>query len=340
MRMNHLVTVLMPVYNGEKYLKESIESILNQTFRDFEFIIIDDGSADKSAEIIKSFNDTRIRLERNETNLGLIKTLNKGLGLSKGKYIARMDCDDISLSKRLSVQINFMEKHPEIGVCGSWVKIIGLKQKFVNRYPQKHEEARAYLLFNTPFAHPSVIIRKELVDKYNLKYDEGYKHAEDYELWSRAVEHTKISNIPKVLLHYRMHDKSVSKNNSLTQAENSNKVRIKLLKKLGINPTPAELDIHRRFIRPDYLNSKDFIDQLEDWFGKLLSANEKMMIYEQESLAKIISSRWLNTCNTNASLGFWVFKKFRQSPLRKTGFDDFGKTIKFLIKCLLRKKAS
>src|SRR3989344_7437597 len=336
--MNPLVTVLMPVYNGKKYLREAIKSILNQTFRDFEFLIINDGSTDKSAEIIKSFNDARIRLERNETNLGLIKTLNKGLGLAKGKYIARMDCDDISLPKRLSIQVNFMEKHPEIDVCGSWVKVMGLKQEFVNKYPQNHEEARAYLLFNTPFAHPSVIIRKEVMEKHKLKYDENYKHAEDYELWSRIINYAKVSNIPKVLLHYRMHDESVSKKNSSAQAENSNRVRIRLLKEMGINPAPTELDLHRRFIRPDYLNPKDFIDQLETWLGKLLSANEEMWIYKQESLAKIISSRWLNVCSSNTSLGFWIIKKFWQSPLKKTGFDDFGKTIKFLIKCVTDRK--
>jgi len=336
--MSPLVTVLMPVYNGEKYLKEAIESILNQTFIDFEFLIIDDGSTDKSAEIIKSFNDARIRLERNETNLGLIKTLNKGLTLSRGKYIARMDCDDISLPKRLSIQVNFMEKHPEIGVCGSWVKVMGLKQEFVNRYPQKHEEARAYLLFNTPFAHPSVIIRKEVMEKHELEYDENYKYAEDYELWSRIIKHTKLSNIPKVLLHYRMHPESVSKKNSSEQTENSDKVRLGLIKNLGLAPTPVELDLHRRFIRPDYLNPKDFIDQLETWLGKLLSANEEMRIYEQESLAKIVSNRWLNACNANTSLGFWIIKKFWQSPLKKTCFDDFGKTIKFLVKCVTDRK--
>ena len=335
--MSPLVTVLMPVYNGEKYLKEAIESILNQTFRDFEFLIIDDGSADKSAEIIKSFNDARIRLERNETNLGLIKTLNKRLGLAKGKYIARMDCDDISLPKRLSVQVNFMEKHPEIGVCGSWVKIIGLKQEFVNRYPQNHEEARAYLLFNTPLAHPSVIIRKDVMEKHELEYDENYKHAEDYELWSRIINYAKVSNIPKVLLHYRMHDASVSKKNSSEQTENSDKVRLGLIKNLGLAPTPVELDLHRRFIRPDYLNSKDFIDQLEAWFSNILSVNEKKRIYEQESLAKIISVRWLNVCSSNAGLGHWILKKFWQSPLKKINHNNFGQFIKFLIKCLLAK---
>ena len=227
-----------------------------------------------------------------------------------------MDCDDVSLPKRLSIQVRFMEKHQEIGVCGSWVKIIGLEQSFINKYPQKHKEARAYLLFNTPFAHPAVVVRKELVQKYQLEYNENYKHAEDYELWSRIIDYTKISNIPKVLLHYRMHPESASKKNSLEQTKNSDKVRLKLLNKLGITPNFVELDIHRRFIRPDHLNPKDFISQLEIWFNKILSANERTMIYEQSSLTKVVSSRWLNACNANASLGFG-FKKFWQSTLKK-----------------------
>ncbi|MEK7069690.1 MAG: glycosyltransferase, partial [Patescibacteria group bacterium] len=235
--MNPLVTVLMPVYNGEKYLKKAIESILSQNFKEFEFLIIDDGSTDKSAEIIKSFNDARIRMESNGANLGLIKTLNKGFGMSKGKYIARMDCDDISLPNRLSTQVSFMEKHPEIGVCGSWVKIIGLKNEFINKYPQNNEEARAYLLFNTPLAHPAIIIRKSILEICQFKYDENYRHAEDYELWSRIIDYAQISNIPKVLLHYRMHHESVSKKNSSEQAENSNRVRLELLKELNINAT-------------------------------------------------------------------------------------------------------
>lgn len=335
--MNPLVTVLMPVYNGEKYLKEAIESILSQTFRDFEFLIIDDGSTDKSAEIIASFNDTRIRLERNEINLGLIKTLNKGLKMSKGKYIARMDCDDVSLPKRLSAQASFMENNHEVGVCGSWTKVIGLRKNFVNKYPESHKEIQAYLLFNTPFAHPTVIIRKEIIEKYKLEYNENYKHAEDYELWSRIIKNTKVSNIKKVLFHYRMHPESISKKNYSIQIENSNKVRLDLLNQLNINPTPKELDIHRRFICPDYLNSKDFISQMEIWFSKILSANEKAKIYEQDYLVKAISNRWFNTCNTNASIGFWILKKFWQSPLKKINYSDSVRIIKFFLKCLLRK---
>ena len=116
--MNPKVTVLMPVYNCEKYLRESIESILNQTFKDFEFLIINDGSSDKSAEIVESYNDNRINFVQNEKNIGLAASLNRGLDIAKGEYIARMDADDISLPERLEKQVRFMETNPQIGICG------------------------------------------------------------------------------------------------------------------------------------------------------------------------------------------------------------------------------
>ena len=129
------ITVLMPVYNGEKYLKESIESILKQTFRDFEFLIINDTSTDESEKIIRSFKDSRIKLIKNEKNIGLTKSLNKGLDLAKGEYMARMDADDISLPKRLEIQVAFMDKNPKIGVIGAWAKVIGeSNKKYIKTY--------------------------------------------------------------------------------------------------------------------------------------------------------------------------------------------------------------
>ena len=166
--MNPLVTVLMSVYNGEKYLERAIKSILNQTFKDFEFLIINDGSTDNSVKIIQSFNDLRLRLIHNESNIGLIKTLNKGLKLSNGKYIARMDCDDISLPKRLSIQASFMEKYPEIGVCGSWVKIIGLGKKFINKYFKNTKKRERIFCSTRLLLIPPLLSEKIFLKNINL----------------------------------------------------------------------------------------------------------------------------------------------------------------------------
>ena len=152
-----LVTVLMAVYNGEKYLREAIESILDQTYTNFEFLIINDGSSDRTEEIILSYNDKRIRYIKNEQNLKLIASLNKGLDLAKGEFIARMDADDISLPERLEKQINFLEKHPEIGLLGSWVRTLGLTNNRNIIFKQGHNTIRIQLLFNNFFHHPSVV---------------------------------------------------------------------------------------------------------------------------------------------------------------------------------------
>jgi glycosyltransferase involved in cell wall biosynthesis len=179
------ITVLMPVYNGAKYLKEAIDSVLSQTFRDFEFLIIDDGSTDSSVEIIKSYNDQRIRLEQNDKNFGLIYSLNKGIDLTKNKYIARMDADDISLPDRLKIQFEFMESHFDIAVSGVYTITIGKVNGHTNKFFTEPEDIKANLLFNTSLEHPSVIIRKEILQKYNLFYNENFKHSEDFDLWER-----------------------------------------------------------------------------------------------------------------------------------------------------------
>jgi glycosyltransferase involved in cell wall biosynthesis len=144
------ITVLMPVYNGEKYLREAIDSIFNQTFTDFEFLIVDDGSTDNSVEIINSYQNSRINLVKNDKNEGLVYTLNRGLSLAKGEYIARMDCDDISLPERLKKQIDFLDSNSEIAVVGTWIKVINEKEEPQTtwQYPLKPLEIQWNLYFS------------------------------------------------------------------------------------------------------------------------------------------------------------------------------------------------
>ncbi len=168
MKINSKVTILMPVYNGEKYLKEALESILNQTFTNFEFLIINDASTDNSKNIINSFNDHRIKLIENKENLGLTKSLNKGISISQSEYIARMDADDISLPKRLGIQVKFMDKHPEIGAVGTWAKIIGDKNKKHIKTYSNFEKIKAVSFFKNIIVHPSVRIGRKLINNYNL----------------------------------------------------------------------------------------------------------------------------------------------------------------------------
>lgn len=205
------VSIVMPAYNAEKYLQAAIDSILNQTYQAFEFIIINDGSTDSTKEIIRSYDDPRIVYLENEKNSGICVTLNKGLDAARGKYIARMDSDDISLPERLEVQVKYMDEHPEIGVSGSDIIIFGEE---INPYifTQLHtpEECSAGLLFNSCFAHPSVIIRKDLINTHNLKYKDEFRGLEDYELWWQINKYAKLNNIAKPLLKYRHHKGQVT----------------------------------------------------------------------------------------------------------------------------------
>lgn len=206
---NPRVTVLMPVYNGEKFLREAMDSILAQTFTDFEFLIINDGSTDRSVEIIESYHDSRIRLVHNEKNLKLIATLNKGFELARGGFVARMDCDDVSLPERLAKQIAFMETHPEVGVCGTLAKEIDSNGKIVGNLKTPVGEKFDKLLWRpSPVNHPTALIRDTVYK--NFRYDQNYVDAEDYNLWLRVSKVTKLDNLNEFLLLYRIHPASVT----------------------------------------------------------------------------------------------------------------------------------
>jgi len=196
----------MAVYNGEKYLKEAIESILNQTFRDFEFIIVDDGSTDRTPEILKEYvrKDERIKIITNPQNIGLTKSLNRAIKLAKGEYIARMDADDIAAPKRLEKQIEFMKRNPEFGLVGTAYYEMNSKGNIVGEkyFPASDEEIRKNLIKYNPFFHSSVVIRKKVFDKVGL-YNENIPKAQDYDLWFRIAQNYKIANLPSLLMMRR-----------------------------------------------------------------------------------------------------------------------------------------
>ena len=176
-----LVSVVMPVYNGALYLREAIDSILSQTHSNLELIIINDGSTDDSERIIQSYTDERIVYLKNEVNSRICVTLNRGLDIAKGKYIARMDCDDISVLNRLEVQVEFMESHPEIGICGSNVIVFGRDFQREADMVQDSDLCTAGLIFNPCFAHPTVMWIKTIMEKYALRYDEYYCGCEGWD---------------------------------------------------------------------------------------------------------------------------------------------------------------
>jgi len=315
---NPKVTVLMPVFNGERYLRSAIDSILNQTFRDFEFLIIDDGSTDSSDHIITSCGDPRIRLVRNETNLGLIATLNKGLRLALGEYIVRMDCDDISLPSRLAVQVSAMDRNQEWGVCGSWIKILkNADAAGVQTYPPDHDTIKCELLFDTPLAHPSVIYRRSVLEKHHIYYDERYKHAEDYEMWCRLIRLTLLANIPQILMLYRIHGSQMGRRYLHDQRDTASQIRIKQIESLGITPTEKEVEIHQKICTlHKEKTSRDFIDTAESWFLKLHQGNASLSFFPEPAFSRTIGFRWFIVCKSASEPLTWKINRFIKTPLR------------------------
>lgn len=216
------VSVYMPVYNSEKYLKESIQSVLSQTFENYEFIIIDDGSTDNSIQIIKSFKDKRIKLVRNTHDF--IDSLNLGLKLSGSKYIARMDADDIMMPARLEVQYKFMEENQHIDVCSSWHKCFGDRNSVYATNRVNHDEIIESMIFCNPISNPTTMFRKSIIDKNNIRFNHQFAYAEDYKFWVDVSKVARFEIIPEILLKYR-----ISENQLTTQ---KNKIISSLTKKI------------------------------------------------------------------------------------------------------------
>ena len=297
-----VISVLMPVYNAEHYLSQAIDSVLGQTFKDFELVLINDGSTDSSKNIIFSYNDTRIRYVENDKNIGIVNTINKGVDLCTGKYIVRMDADDICNPNRFEKQLAFMQKHLEVGVCGSWITLIDENNKVTgnNLSQVKSEFIKIHQLFSVPFNHPSIIA------KVNLLKQNKYEHviaAEDYDLWSRLEDKTEFANLPKYLLQYRWHQTNVSKEKADIQQKSKDSIILRQLAKLGLTPTEEEFRIHKLSFslysfegKTESQLNKDDLITTSQWFKKLLAANKKENRYKKSYFIAFLWTRWIMLC--------------------------------------------
>ena len=209
----------MPVFNAERFIEQAVASILEQTYKNLELLVIDDGSKDSTQEKITQFKDPRIRLITNHKNLGIAVSLNKGIDESRGKYIARMDADDISLQDRIKKQCNFMEENPQIGILGTGYYGVDKngerKQTYI--YPEDDIEIKWKLLMGPIFPHPTVMLRKKVLVDHKIYYNVKYPATQDYELWSRLIHYTEGTNLSLPLLEYRHHSESISKSDSVIQ---------------------------------------------------------------------------------------------------------------------------
>jgi len=315
------VSVVMSVCNGGAFLAQAIESILGQSHSDFEFIVIDDGSSDDSADTIASYSDARLRVVRHTENAGLATRLNEGFALASGRYIARMDADDVSLPDRLARQIKFMKAHAYVGACGTWVDVAGdgVSQRW--EYPTSHKVIHARLLFDCAMAHPTVMFDRIRLQKARLSYDSSYPCAQDYDLWCRAVEDLSLANLPEVLLVRRLHAGQVGRRDANGQQRWAASIRRRQLEGLGIRPTDEQSAVHEAISTWSWPRTESFLEDAETWLCLLRQSNRTHASYPEPEFSTVVGERWMTICRSVApKLG----RRFWNSPL--SGVVDLGWT--------------
>lgn len=299
------VSILMPVYNAEQYLAEAIDSILNQTFGDWELILINDGSTDSSEDIISRYKDNRISYYKNSENKGLIYTRNRLIEIAGGEYIAFLDSDDLSLPDRLKTQVDFLDNNPQYAMCGTWGKMIDGKGNSLRKInmPAEYESIKCSLLFISTFVQSSIMIRREVL--LQNPYDKDFPLAEDYELWCRLSRSYKLKNIPKHLTCYRWHGDNISQSRKQHLDDLVKNIYKRELSLIGIDATDEELDIHSSIrdksvanIPPDILFAK-----MKAWLQKLAKAASESNRYDRNTLLATIAFRWIFLCKEYKEYG-------------------------------------
>ncbi|MBQ9359837.1 MAG: glycosyltransferase family 2 protein [Lachnospiraceae bacterium] len=309
------LSVIMPVFNTkEEFLQASVKSILQQSFSDFEFIIVDDGSYEGCLDCVKEFKDPRIKIIRNEKNLGVSVSSNRALEIAEGEYIARMDSDDIAMPDRFRLQIDYMDNHPEVVVCGTACERVGDGHIYTflkNNIPRAIICIRL-LSGNINLANPTTMIRGSVLHDNNLKYDENIKYALDYALWTDCAGYGDIKVIPRILLRYREHDGQVSKAYRAEQKNCDHYVRMKQVKMLGADFSTEEQE---EFLKLYDFNDKIDLLLLNDVINKLEAANNKSNIYEKRYF-RYETIRWWLTAIRKSDNPYTLF--FRSLKVKRT----------------------
>lgn len=274
------VTVLMPTYNVAPWVEEAVQSVLKQTYRDFELLVVDDGSTDNTLERVKTINDPRIRIAAFPDNVGLADNLNRGLDLIETELVARMDGDDIAEPDWLETGIKVLDNHPDIDICSFGFQFFGTKTSLV-RFPEHHEDSKAQMLFGCTVIVP--VMRRSVFANNNLRYRTDTFPAEDYSLWAKAYKVAKVYNVQRTLFHYRTHATQISTARRQAQIEKSNEVRLQMLEWLNPDFSTEEKRYFLDNFVPCKIESKEDITELKH-FAQLLISHNTYGNYSNEAL--------------------------------------------------------
>lgn len=280
------ISVIMPAYNAEKYIREAMDSVLNQSFSDFELIILNDCSKDETEKVILSYEDKRIVYVKNEENLGVARTLNKGVQMAKGEYIARMDADDISLPQRFEKQAAFLESHPKVAVVGVGVTVFDEDGDVQTRlFSQEPAMMRVDMLFACGLAHPGVMLRASAIRSLG-GYDPAYNGLEDYELWDRVMEGWDICALPEVGLRYRFHSGQVTQNRSEKHEALLRSLKRRQLGRLGMDSEDAGFESYLALCAGKPCDTKEQVQALMVFLDRAVQANREAGVYCQTALER------------------------------------------------------
>jgi len=299
--LNPALSIIIPVYNAGQYLAEAINSVLNQTFRNFELIIINDGSTDNSKTIIQSFTDERIHYFENKKNSGIVFSRNRGLKEAAGEFIGMVDADDVVCPEKFEKQIAFLKKNSDFGMVGSWVKFIDTYGK---RLPGKWklnappEKIPAIMLFRNYFVQSAVLYKRECLK--NFSFTRGFEIGEDYLFWHQILKTCKSWNLPEYLVDYRVHKDSITNKRNDLRVEMDKKIFEIQLKELGVDVTERELELHLLIKEGTSVVDAKTLLEIDRWLKKIVDSNKSCQLYDSRYLAQVVANRWLKVCRNTS----------------------------------------
>ena len=335
------ITVLMAAYNAESFLREAIDSVLAQTVADFEFLIFEDCSTDTTRQILKSYQDPRIKLHLNDTNQGLTKNLIRGMDLAQGEYVARMDADDVCMANRFEQQLKYFETHSEVSVLGSAVTFFdGKGDEFVGYQPTEHDEIKVTLLLGFTMLHPSVMMRKADMDQYGLNYDPEFVVSQDHDLWTRSIGKLRFANVAEPLLKMREHGGKITHTRKPKQQELSSIIRRRQLDELEVQYSQEELSAFNLGGSDISTITMEQIHALESVYLKIIKGNRLNARYEQRILQRRVAAQFRGICRQLLIEGSRVGRLFWRSGLRKYDSLTIIEYVKMVYRTLLFKQKS
>jgi glycosyltransferase involved in cell wall biosynthesis len=329
------ITVVLPVYNGKMYVREAIQSVLDQTFADFELLVIDDGSTDGTLEVLSSFTDSRLRIISFPTNQGLVTALNTGLSQARTEFIARMDADDICMPQRFERQVRFLEAHPDVSICGTWMREFGACDH-LSRPETEPEQIRAGIFFGWVISHPTIMMRRSFFEESGLSYDEEFRHAEDFDLMIRASAVTRLANLPEILVHHRKHDRQVSAIHRERQRQATGILLARQLRALMPQVTEEDQAFHIDLANADVPRAR--LGQAEDWLVRLDRANLEKAKYHVEYFRRGLCRWWFDAHSMQAaSAGLGILKSYWTSPFSRVQQIGWYNQVSMAARCTIRR---